>query len=302
MASEEMQQAATLLRAQRQAAAGKERNVVEMRQFMKQMLGALAIPAELELEDVTMQFGDRSIAGRWHYGPDSLRNRCLLYLHGGGYCLGDLDTHKELMARLAVAAGVGVLGVDYRLAPENPYPAAVDDAVDSYQWLLKQGFPSDRIAIAGDSAGGGLTLATLLSLNMRDLPQPACAALLSPWTDLAATGDSIQTRLEADPMIEPSGIHAMAANYRAGKPADHPLISPLYGDLSGLPPLLVQVGENEILLDDSTRLRQRADMVGTPLELRIYAGAFHVFQAFPSVPEADEAVAEIGAFMRKHYS
>ena len=214
----------------------------------------------------------------------------MLYLHGGGYVLGSLDTHAELMGRIAASCRAPVLGVDYRLAPENPFPAAVDDAVASYERLIEQGIKPEAIVLAGDSAGGGLALACMLALKAAGKPLPAGAMLLSPWSDLTATGESINTRAEVDPMISPELLQPMADTYVGKDDAANPLISPLFGDLAGLPPLLIQVGDFEVLLDDSTRLATAAEAAGVSVELEIFDGGFHVFQNQPQLPESAQAL------------
>jgi monoterpene epsilon-lactone hydrolase len=244
---------------------------------------------------------DLQIAGRAarrYLARGARADRGVLYLHGGGYVIGSLNTHNGLMARLSVACNATVVGLDYRLAPEHPYPAAVEDAVAAYDFAL-QHVSAEHLIIAGDSAGGGLTLACLQALKARGKPMPAGAALLSPWTDLTASGESVHTRAKADPMIQASDLKEMADHYRSTHDAATPGISPLLGDLTGLPPLLIQVGDSEILLDDSTRLAQKARQSGVHAELRIFEEAFHVFQAFPDLPESDEALQEIGSFFNK---
>jgi acetyl esterase/lipase len=222
----------------------------------------------------------------------------MLYLHGGGYVIGSCNTHRAMVARLAQAGGLRALLLEYRLAPEHPFPAALEDAAAAYRWLLEQGIASQQIVIAGDSAGGGLTLATLLALRDAGDPLPAAAVCLSPLTDLACTGESIQTRAKADPWLTPAT--ALLARYYQG---DHdprsPLLSPLYGDLRGLPPLLIHVGSDEILLSDSTRLAERAQAAEVEVTLEIWPDMWHVWHIFtPYLPEAQRAIAAIGAFVR----
>jgi monoterpene epsilon-lactone hydrolase len=226
--------------------------------------------------------------------------RVLLYLHGGGYCIGSLDTHRGLAARLALAGECRVLVADYRLAPEHPFPAALDDALAAYHWLLDQGIPSNRIAIGGDSAGGGLTIATGVSLRDASAPLPAALFLISPWTDLTFSGDSIHTRLQVDPIFgRNGGPHYVPAYAGSADPAN-PLISPLFADLHGLPPTLIHVGDDEILLDDSTRMEKNLEAAGVRTHIKIWSGMWHVFQVFaPWVPEAQVSIEEIGAFIRE---
>ena len=191
--------------------------------------------------------------------------------------------------------------LEYRLAPEHPFPAAVDDAVAGYRFLLAQGLHPDRIVIAGNSAGGGLTLDVLLEARDKGLPMPAAAVCLSPMTDLAGTGESMQTRKDVDPIFSPQAIGLVTNAYLAGTSPLNPLASPLYADLKGLPPLLIQVGDHEVLLDDSTRLAQRAQAAGVQVKLDVWPNMIHRFQMYGKVlPEARQAVDDIGTFIREH--
>lgn len=261
---------------------------------MREMMGGGALPLP---EGATRNDFERDGITNCHISAPDVRNdRGVLYLHGGGYVLGSLDTHAELMARVAAACRAPVLGVDYRLAPEHPYPAAVDDALQSYERLLEAGIQPNSIVVAGDSAGGGLALALLLRLKAEDKPLPAGAVLFSPWSDLTGSGESVKTRIDADPMISPALLNPMAELYLNGHDANDPQVSPLFGDLSGLPPLLIQVGDDEILLDDSTRLDAAAKAAGVSTTLEIFDGAFHVFQNQPHLPESAEALASMGTF------
>ena len=226
--------------------------------------------------------------------------RVILYLHGGGYCICSLDTHRGLVARLALASEARVLAPAYRLAPENPFPAALEDALSAYRWLLKQGIPSEQIAMGGDSAGGGLTVATATSLRDSGEPLPAALFLLSPWTDLTFSGESIRSRRQVDPIFGRDGGPQYAPAYiGAHSPAD-PLVSPLFADLHSLPPVLIHVGNDEILLDDSTRIEEKLKAAGVNVHLKIWNGMWHVFQAFsPWVPEAQSSIEIIGTFIRQ---
>ena len=192
------------------------------------------------------------VPAEWVAAPGIDSQRAVLYLHGGGYAIGSINTHRRLAYDISAASSARVLLIDYRLAPEHPFPAAVDDAAKAWRWLLQQGFTSDRLAIAGDSAGGGLTIATLVNLRDRKLGLPACAVAISPWIDLEGQGASITTRAAQDPMVQKAGLLWMAGLYLAGKDPRTPLAAPLHADLTGLPPVLVQVGTAETLLDDST--------------------------------------------------
>lgn len=243
------------------------------------------------------------VPSEWVLGDRSYDDRVVLHLHGGGYFLGSPRTHRGLGAALARSARGRVLLPDYRLAPEHAFPAALDDAVSAYRWLLdEQGIDPARLAVTGDSAGGGLGLALLLRLRDDELPLPACYVGMSPWTDLAGTGDSMRTRAARDPWLRPEQSHLPARAYAGAEALDHPLVSPLYADLTGLPPMLVQVGSEEILLDDGTRIVARAREHGVAADVRVFEGMWHVFQAFPGLPESRWALREIGAFIRRHTS
>lgn len=221
----------------------------------------------------------------------------ILYLHGGCYALGSVATYREFVARLARATGMRALGIDYRLAPEHPYPAAVDDATAAYGWLLAQGVDADRIVVAGDSAGAGLALATMVALRDAGKPLPAGVVCISPWADLALSGASIQDRAQADPVLDQESLARYATYYAGEHEVTLPLISPLYADLRGLPPLLVQVGTDEILLDDATRCVEQAREAGVEVTLEVWDGMFHVFHLVPILPETKRAVARIAEFV-----
>ncbi len=225
-------------------------------------------------------------------------HRVLLYLHGGGYVVLSARSHVRLAGGIGAAAGTKVLSVDYRLAPEHPHPAAVDDAVAAYRWLLAEGYAPQNIAIAGDSAGGGLTVATLVALRDAGVPQPAAAVTLSPWVDLEGTGESMRTKADVDLMVGLEGLAEMASQYVPGGELRAPTASPLYADLHGIAPLYIQVGGDETLLDDSTRLATRAAHAGVDVRLDVFPEMQHVFQAvLGQIPESDDAVARIGQYL-----
>jgi len=225
-------------------------------------------------------------------------DKLLLYLHGGAYVMGNCATHRQMVSYLAKFSGIKALLPEYRLAPENPFPSAIDDAVGLYRSLLADGYAAKDIVIAGDSAGGGLTMATLLSLRDAGDPLPAAACLLSPWLDLAATGDSMTTRAKKDPWFQPEDMPIVAAYYCREDELRNPLVSPVYADLSGLPPLYIQVGEDEILLSDSTRAAEKIKVAGGDVEIEIWPGMWHVFQAFLlQVPESKRAVKKLGRYV-----
>lgn len=240
------------------------------------------------------------VPAEWLSPEASDPQRVLLYLHGGGYVIGSIATHRGLASRIAIAAEARLLLIDYRLAPEHPFPAALEDALSAYRWLLAQGVDPRHIAIGGDSAGGGLTLATALSLRDQHEPLPAALFLLSPWTDLTFSGDSIKSRAQRDPVLSIND-NWLENTYAGDQPLAHPLISPLFADLTGLPPTIIQVGTEEILYDDSSRLAERARRSGMDATLEVWEGMWHVFQGFaPYVPEASQAIGQIGVFLKKH--
>ncbi len=227
----------------------------------------------------------------------------VLYLHGGGYCIGSLGTHRDLAGRLALAVGCPVVTLDYRLAPEHPFPAAVDDATAAYGDLLATGVGPDRMAVAGDSAGGGLTVATLIALRAAGSPLPAAAVCLSPWVDLTQSAGAYLRVGDRDPMVSKAGLDLMADAYLGGVDPRTELASPLFaGELEGLPPIRIEVGENEVLIDDSLGLAERLRSAGVDVSLTVWPEMIHVFQAFPAslLPEADESTADIGSFLAGH--
>lgn len=231
--------------------------------------------------------------------PAKAGDHHILYLHGGAYISGGSRSHVPIAGQLANAAGANAWLVDYRLAPEFPYPAAVDDALAAYRGLLDRKIPASKIAIAGDSAGGGLSLAVTLAIRDAGIPLPAALALLSPWTDLTLSGESMQSKITVDPMLGPLWLEWAAGMYAEGTLRTAPGVSPLFADLGGFPPLLVHVGSDEVLLDDSTFLARRAADAGVDVTLRVFDGLWHVFQAQAGmIDEADESVREIGSFIR----
>jgi monoterpene epsilon-lactone hydrolase len=228
-------------------------------------------------------------------------DRVILYLHGGGYTMGSCNTHRALGVRLALVSQVPVLTIDYRLAPEQPFPAALDDALAAYRWLIEAGRSPHSIALAGDSAGGGLVVATAIAQRDRGAPLPAAMVCMSPWADLAVQGESMVTRAKSDPLISRESSLLHAGLYVAQHDPSLPLISPVYAHLRGLPPLLIQVGDCEVLLSDSVRLAEQARQAGVDTTLEVWDGMWHVFQGYaPFLPEAQQAIDRIGGFIRKH--
>lgn len=256
----------------------------------------MAVPPPPDIKSEQVSAG--GINSEWVTAPGAKGDRVVLYLHGGGYVIGSVKTHRDLMGRVSRSAQARVLGLNYRLAPENPFPAAVDDAVAAYRWLLGQGYKPSKIAVAGDSAGGGLTVATLVAIREAGLPLPAAGVCLSPWVDLEGIGESMTTRAKVDPVVQREGLTGMAQAYLQGKDPRTPLAAPLYADLKGLPPLLIQVGDAETLLDDSNRLAERAKAAGVQVKLEVWPEMIHVWQLFASfLPEGQQAVDVIGKFI-----
>ncbi|MCC8968683.1 alpha/beta hydrolase [Bradyrhizobium sp. Pear76] len=273
----------------------RETSVAHMRSDWDQAFAGCSVPVSCQPVSAD------GIDGEWLVPSQAPRDKAILYFHGGGFRIGSVASHRDLAARIADASGCGVLSINYRLAPEHRFPAALDDALTAYRYLREQGLRPADVAFAGDSAGGNLVLGAMLAARDRRLPLPAAGALMSPWTDLAATGASYESRAEVDPIHQRAMILALARNY-LGKDGDthDPLASPLYADLAGLPPLLVQVGDRETVRDDSTELAARAKAVGVDLELEVWDGMIHVFQMFPEIPQAREAIASLAAFLRNH--
>ena len=237
------------------------------------------------------------VPAEWVVAENAEDNKALLYLHGGAYTFGSPKTHGDLVSRISHFCAMEVLIINYRLAPEHPFPAALEDATDAYQWLLKQGYLPENIIIAGDSAGGGLTVATLINLREKGVTLPAAGVCLSPWTDLCCEGDSQRTHEQLDPFLSSQWLRDMAEHYIQSNDPRNPLISPLYGNLKGLPPLLIQVGSDEVLLDDSVRLERQALNDGVDVTLNVYQDMWHVWQIFAAImPEAKEALIEIADF------
>ena len=239
------------------------------------------------------------IKGEWVRARGCTTDAALLYLHGGGYVIGSSRSHRHLAAALSVESGLPLFVADYRLAPENPFPAAVEDAVAAYEGLLKTGLASARLAIAGDSAGGGLTVATLVAARDRGLALPACAVGLSPWCDLSQGGEAYRARAKRDPIVTKEGLDEMASAYLKGADAKTPLASPLFANLKGLPPLLLQVGTEEALYDDTVALKARAEEAGVEVSAESWGGMIHVWHIFhPILSEGRDAIAGVGRYLK----
>lgn len=239
------------------------------------------------------------VAAEWTSTSEADPKRVILYLHGGGFALGSLRSHRHLVAELGRTAGTQTLALDYRLAPEHPFPAAVDDALAGYRFLLERGFAPSCIAIAGDSAGGALTVATLVAAREAGLPQPACGVCFSPWIDLEAAGESMRTKAAEDPMVQREPLLQMAASYLGDTDARSPLAAPLHADLRGVAPLLIQVGSAEVLLDDAVRLTAAAGAHEVAARLEVWPEMIHVWHFFhPVLGEGRRALNTAGAYVR----
>lgn len=270
----------------------------DMRMEVENLVKWAGVPSKTQLEKVTVN----KRPAEWVRAHDAREDRVVLYLHGGGYNICSPNTHRELAARISMASGAKVLLLDYRLAPEHPFPGALEDAAATYRWLLDQGFAGKTLALAGDSAGGGLAIATAISLRDAGEALPSSIACLSPWTDLTMSGRSIRTRAEIDPMLNLELLNLMASNYTDDSDAGHPLISPLFADMQRIPPMLIQVGSDEMLLDDAIRLAAKAERDGVAVTLKIFDRMWHVWHLFAKLmPEAKQAIGELGSFFQKHF-
>ena len=240
------------------------------------------------------------VSAEWSVADGADQDKVILYVHGGGYVMGSAGSHRDMTGRLSQAAGARVLSLNYRLAPEHPFPAPVDDSVAAYRWLLGQGIQASNIAIAGDSAGGGLALAALIAIRDAGEPVPAAGIGISPWVDMEGTGESMTTRAAVDPVVQKEGLLGMAKLYLGDADSKNPLAAPLHANLAGLPPLLIQVGDSETLLDDATRITERARKADVDVTLKIWDEMPHVWHLFaPILPEGRQAIEEIGAFFKE---
>jgi acetyl esterase/lipase len=261
--------------------------IEKQRAYMDDFMSSQPVPDKVGIEDSVLA----NRPARRYTPQGKLSEGGILYLHGGGYRVGSLNSHNAFMAHLAAACNAMVIGLDYRLAPENPYPAALDDAVAAFVGVT-QSVAAGKTMIAGDSAGGGLALACALRLKDEGLPTPGCLALLSPATDLTCSGESLGSNRDQ--------FAKGVAAYVGDHPPDTIGLSPLFGDMAGLPPLLIQVVSDESLVDDSTRLEKRARDAGVSVDLRFFDEAFHVFQIFTEFPESQDALSDIGRFYERH--
>jgi acetyl esterase/lipase len=279
------------------AASPAPQSIAELRAMYDGLGAQFPCAADVSLEPVSAN----GVPAEWSRTPGAAADAALLYLHGGGYVIGSIASHRHLASELGRAAGIASLALDYRMAPEDPFPAAVDDALAAYRWLLDQGIAANRIAVAGDSAGGGLTVALLLAIKAAHLPQPACAVPISPWVDMAATGGTMDSKAATDPMVQRQALLDWAGLYLGATAATHPLASPIHADLAGIAPLLIQVGSEETLLDDALKLAAVAGHAQVPVRLDIAPEMIHVWHFFhPMLGEARRAIANAGAFIAGH--
>lgn len=277
------------------AARPRASEIPEMRRNIDQRGKDFGLPGDVTVRPVDVG----GVRAEWTATPDANESGAILYLHGGGYVIGSLDSHRHLAAEVGRAAGVRTFALDYRLAPEHPFPAPVEDTLAAYRHLLDTGIRPNRIALAGDSAGGGLVAGALLAIREAGLPLPACGWCISPWVDMEALGGSFVDRAETDPTVQKATIGMMAQWYLGGADPRHPHAAPLYGDLRGLPPLLIQVGAAETLLDDAISLARRAGVADVVVDLQIWPEMIHVWHLyFPVLSAGRRAIAAGGGFIR----
>lgn len=274
---------------------GKPPSLKKSREVLDENGAKFKVPADVTMEPVSAD----GVDAEFLTAPAADPEKVVLYLHGGGYAIGSIKSHRYLMQNVSRASGARTLGINYALAPEKPFPAAIEDSAKAYRWLLKQGFKPRSIAIAGDSAGGGLTLATLLYLRDAGDPLPAAGVCISPWTDMTCSAESYTTRLEIDPMVLGNGLEKMADFYVGDADKKNPLASPVFADMTGMPPLLIHVGGREVLYDDAITVYENAKKAGVDVELLDEPEMFHVWHAFaPMLDEAQQAVDKIGVYLR----
>ena len=295
-ASEQAQAMHRMLRDQRTAAGGSAPSRAEQLAIAERIGDSTTEPAGVTYDDITVD----GVPAQWVNPDGADLRRVLLYFHGGGFCFCSTHSHRKLVGHLAKAAGCRALNVGYRLAPEHPHPAALTDALTAYRWLLENGTEAREVVVAGDSAGGGIALSLLVNARDAGLRLPAAGVLCSPWVDLAMTADSITTRGDLDVRQDPVGTTWCARQFLAGGDARDPSASPLYADLAGLPPLYIQAGDWDILVDDAHRLAEKARRCGVDVRLDLFPEMQHAHQiGAGTMPEADDAVARSGAYLRE---
>lgn len=266
------------------------------RRRLDKLVGLIPLPRGVKTRTLKI----RGIPALW-IDVNARNQRVILFLHGGAFNIGSIESHKEYAARLGQVAAANVLLIDYRLAPEHPFPAALDDAVAAYQWLGVQGYKPTNITIAGDSAGGGLALSTAMRLRDSDHPMPACLCLMSPWTDLTMSGDSVKDNAKTDIMLNPLWTRQLAHNYAGPDGLANPLASPHFGDYNGLPPIITHAADDEILLSDARRMTQNAIQAGVDATLEEFSGVWHIWHTHGGfMPESKQAMKKMGDFIQRH--
>ncbi|MHA2009457.1 MAG: alpha/beta hydrolase [Promethearchaeota archaeon] len=296
MVSEGLERILKMLRQQEEGITKKR--VEEGRTRFDAIEAMVKVPEDVKIDDIEVN----GVPAAFISTPGAAEESVVLYLHGGGYVLGSIKSHKEFGSRISRASNSRVLLLDYRRAPESPYPAALEDAVAAYKWLIEnEGINPKNIIIGGESAGGGLTIATLLKLRDTGITLPAAAIVLSPFADLDITGETIRSKAKEDPLVNASDLFFDSSLYVGEDDPKNPYISPVYADLKGLPPMIIQVGSSEILLSDSIRIAEKAKTAGVDVILDIWEDMIHMFQLFASfAPEGQEAIEKLGKFIQKH--
>src|ERR1700733_11401475 len=277
------------------AARPRATEIAQMRLDADARAKAFPLPSDVSVRPVIAN----GVRAEWTSTPDADPSSAILYLHGGGYVICSLDSHRHLMAEVGRAAGTRTLAINYRLAPEHPFPAPVEDTVAAYRFLLSSGLKPTRIAFAGDSAGGGLVIGAMLAIREAGLPLPGCGWCISPWVDMEALGESFTDRAEGDPTGQKETIRRVGEWYLGGADPRQPHAAPIYGDLRGLPPLLIQVGAAETLLDDSVALARKAGAADVLVDLQIWPEMIHIWHIFfPMLSAGRRAIASGGTFVR----
>jgi acetyl esterase/lipase len=280
------------------AAQPRPSGAAERRERLDNFGRTLGVPADARLEPIDLG----GVPAEWSTTPAANAPHAVLYLHGGGYMAGSIVSHRYVAVEIGRATGARTLALGYRRAPEHPYPAQLEDALAAWRYLRGQGIAPGTIAVGGDSAGANLALALLLALRARGEPLPCCAWLISPWSDLTASGATMLSKAAVDPMIQQSYLLELAHAFAGGRDFADPSISPQHADLAGLPPLLIQVGSEETLLDDAVTLAGRAGAAGVAVTLEIWPDMIHAFPMFfPRVAASRRATANAGAFIRRHF-
>lgn len=269
---------------------------------LRRLLDVSTIPFSLPrgVKSEMIQIGD--MAAEWYHPPNADMGRVILFVHGGGYSVGSIQTHRSLAARIAETAKCVSLSIEYRLAPEHPFPAALEDVIHTYEWLILKGYDPEDITLVGDSAGGGLIMSALITLREMGSPQPAGAALMCPWVDLSFSGNSASENQSQDPVVTVEQVKDWGILYAGKYAIDHPMISPLHADLSGLSPIFIQASDAEVLTDDAIRLHEKIQSDGGKSYLEVYEGLLHVWHLFwRYVPESQGAINKMAYFLHEAF-